>query len=144
MAAIHPVVAAVTARVAARSAATRAAYLAEVNARRDARPSRARLACGNLAHGFAACNASDKAMLSGEQAPNLAIVTAYNDMLSAHQPFEAYPALLRAAARAAGMIHFLRLASPRGAPRPRSSAPRHAARPLHGPLTFPVEDPRPS
>jgi phosphogluconate dehydratase len=102
MAAIHPVVAAVTARVAARSAATRAAYLAEVNARRDARPSRARLACGNLAHGFAACNASDKAMLSGEQAPNLAIVTAYNDMLSAHQPFEAYPALLRAAARAAG------------------------------------------
>ena len=102
MAAIHPVVAAVTARVAARSAATRAAYLAEVNARRDARPSRASLACGNLAHGFAACNASDKAMLSGEKAPNLAIVTAYNDMLSAHQPFEAYPALLRAAARAAG------------------------------------------
>ena len=102
MAAIHPVVAAVTARVAARSAQTRAAYLAEVAAAQSARPRRARLACGNLAHGFAACNAGDKAMLAGEEAPNLAIVTAYNDMLSAHQPFETYPALLRAAARAAG------------------------------------------
>ena len=72
-------------------------------AHRRARTSRARIAaklsCGNLAHGFAACGAGDKAHLAGDVVPNLAIVTAYNDMLSAHQPYERFPDLIREAAR---------------------------------------------
>ena len=63
---------------------------------------RATLSCGNLAHGFAACSPSDKAALAGDRVPNLGIVTSYNDMLSAHQPFETYPELIKEAARAAG------------------------------------------
>ncbi|MBZ0161880.1 MAG: phosphogluconate dehydratase, partial [Notoacmeibacter sp.] len=58
--------------------------------------------CSNLAHGFAACGVGDKAALRGEATPNLGIVTAYNDMLSAHQPYERFPELIRQAARAAG------------------------------------------
>ena len=60
-------------------------------ARTQAGPSRRHLSCGNLAHGFAACAASDKPHLAGDMVPNLAIVTAYNDMLSAHQPYERFP-----------------------------------------------------
>jgi phosphogluconate dehydratase len=63
---------------------------------------RSRLSCGNLAHGFAASSAADKDVLKQLRWPNLAIVTAYNDMLSAHQPFEGYPGLIRTAAREAG------------------------------------------
>jgi phosphogluconate dehydratase len=62
----------------------------------------ARLGCANQAHGFAACAPGDKALLAAGRAPNLAIVTAYNDMLSAHQPYEHYPELIRQAARDAG------------------------------------------
>jgi phosphogluconate dehydratase len=63
---------------------------------------RSRLSCGNLAHGFAASTPADKDVLKQLRWPNLAIVTAYNDMLSAHQPFEGYPGLIRTAAREAG------------------------------------------
>src|SRR3546814_7707368 len=65
-------------------------------------PNRSRLSCGNLAHAFAACGPTDKGRLRADATPNLGIVDAYNDMLSAHQPFESYPALIREAARALG------------------------------------------
>jgi phosphogluconate dehydratase len=98
---LDPRVEAVTARIRERSRATREAYLALVDARR-ASPARTRMSCGNLAHAYAASETPDKIALRGTRAPNLGIVTAFNDMLSAHQPFEAYPALIRAAARKAG------------------------------------------
>ncbi|MCI1710994.1 MAG: phosphogluconate dehydratase [Chiayiivirga sp.] len=98
---LHPVVERVTARIMERSSATRADYLARMDAARDGGPARSRLSCGNLAHGFAA-SGSDKPMLRGGRGGNLAIVTAYNDMLSAHQPLEHYPTLIRSAARNAG------------------------------------------
>jgi phosphogluconate dehydratase len=99
--ALHPAIERVTARIQERSHGTRADYLARMDAARDAGPARSRLSCGNLAHGFAA-SGGDKPQLRAGRGPNLAIVTAYNDMLSAHQPFEPYPHLIRAAARAAG------------------------------------------
>ncbi len=98
---LDPRVEAVTERIRARSRRTRTAYLALVDAKREA-PSRARMSCANLAHAFAACNAHDKAALRGVRGPNLGIVTAFNDMLSAHQPFERYPDLIREAARRCG------------------------------------------
>ncbi|HEY8586747.1 MAG TPA: phosphogluconate dehydratase [Rhodanobacter sp.] len=99
---LHPVVAEVTERLRQRSRETRAAYLERIDAVDRSGPQRGHLSCGNLAHGFAACGPQDKAALrSGKQA-NLAIVTAYNDMLSAHQPYERYPALIRQIARDAG------------------------------------------
>ncbi|MEO8668047.1 MAG: phosphogluconate dehydratase [Bauldia sp.] len=102
MTAIHSRIGEVTERIAKRSAESRGRYLERMRAARDSRVHRARLSCGNLAHGFAACTAHDKAALAGDVVPNLGIVTAYNDMLSAHQPYEGYPELIRAAARAAG------------------------------------------
>ncbi len=99
---LNPVVAKVTARIVERSRASRSSYLAKIEAARGAGPTRSRLSCGNLAHGFAACGSSDKAAISAGVAPNLAIVTAYNDMLSAHQPYETYPAQMREAARKVG------------------------------------------
>jgi phosphogluconate dehydratase len=98
---LHPVVQDVTRRIAGRSRDERAAYLERIDAARSAGRGRAHLMCGNLAHAFAASPQPDKARVI-EGAPNAAIVTAYNDMLSAHQPFEHYPELLRAAARARG------------------------------------------
>jgi phosphogluconate dehydratase len=98
---LHPTVERVTDRIASRSRASRADYLARMDAARDAGPSRQRLSCGNLAHGFAAAG-PDKPMLRAGRGGNLGIVTAYNDMLSAHQPYEPYPSLVRAAARNAG------------------------------------------
>jgi phosphogluconate dehydratase len=99
---LNRVVAEVTARIAERSRASRARYLAKIEAARGRGPRRGHLGCSNLAHGFAACNATDKAALRGVAAPNIGIVTAYNDMLSAHQPYEPYPERIRAAARALG------------------------------------------
>jgi phosphogluconate dehydratase len=101
---MHPRLIAVTERIVARSAATRSAYLARIRAAATRGPQRARLSCSNLAHGFAACDADDKADLRADAKANIAIVSAYNDMLSAHQPLEAYPALLKAAVRDAGAI----------------------------------------
>ena len=74
---------------------------------KDGEPRRGDLACGNLAHAFAACGEEGKTALKGDQRPNLAIVSAYNDMLSAHQPLQAFPALIKDAAwKAGGMAQF--------------------------------------
>ncbi len=93
----------VTERIARRSHDGRARYLEriEASANQAQRP-RARLGCANQAHGFAACSSLDKGRLAEGAVPNLGIVTAYNDMLSAHQPYESYPALIRETAREAG------------------------------------------
>ncbi|KPF78850.1 phosphogluconate dehydratase [alpha proteobacterium AAP81b] len=99
--ALHPTVARVTDRIIDRSRDSRARYLDLITQARDAGVTRARLSCGNLAHGFAAAEA-DKPALAGDAVPNLAIVTAYNDMLSAHQPYGRYPEQLKLAAREAG------------------------------------------
>ena len=100
--AIHPTLEHVTRRIQARSAPTRAAYLQRVDDASRAGPLRGALSCTNLAHGFAAAPAGDKIMLREQRRPNLAIVSSYNDMLSAHQPFEAFPAWIKQAAREAG------------------------------------------
>ncbi|HEY4294740.1 phosphogluconate dehydratase [Luteibacter sp.] len=100
--AIHPMLAEVTERIVERSRASRAAYLARIDAGRGKGAKRHHLSCGNLAHGFAACAESDKDALRNGHAANLAIVTSYNDMLSAHQPYERYPELIRQAARLLG------------------------------------------
>jgi phosphogluconate dehydratase len=92
----------VTQRIRDRSRTERASYLAHMTAGGIAGPTRAQLSCTNLAHGFAASSSGDKDALKQLRWPNLAIVSAYNDMLSAHQPFERYPGLIRTAARDAG------------------------------------------
>ncbi|HEY0230475.1 MAG TPA: phosphogluconate dehydratase, partial [Dokdonella sp.] len=84
---LHPRIEHVAARICERSQRSRRAYLDLIDASRARGPNRAHLSCGNLAHGFAACGPGDKAMLRSAQAANLGIVTAFNDMLSAHQPF---------------------------------------------------------
>jgi phosphogluconate dehydratase len=104
MSALNPVVAAVTQRITDRSAATRGAYLERMAAETQRGPARGRLACANLAHGFAAAEPPDKDALRRIVKPNLAIVSSYNDMLSAHKPFEDYPAQLKEAALGAGAI----------------------------------------
>ena len=98
---IHPAVEEVTARITQRSARTRAAYLDLMAQAREDGPQRKRLSCGNLAHGFAA-SGEDKDALKSLVWPNIAIVTAYNDMLSAHQPLGGYPDIIKVAAREAG------------------------------------------
>ncbi|WP_206453045.1 phosphogluconate dehydratase [Aurantimonas marina] len=97
-----PRIEAITDRIRERSAPTRDAYVARITAKGAEGPKRSTLSCGNLAHGFAACGPTDKDRLSSGQTPNLGIVTAYNDMLSAHQPFERFPELIREAARQVG------------------------------------------
>jgi phosphogluconate dehydratase len=99
---LEPRVRAVTERIRERSRSSRAAYLERASAQQAAEPARRRLSCTNLAHGFAASAPADKEALRELRWPNLGIVTAYNDMLSAHQPFERFPGLIRAAAREAG------------------------------------------
>ncbi|MBV7393195.1 phosphogluconate dehydratase [Mameliella sediminis] len=94
-------IARVTARIEARSETLRATYLDRMRRAAEEGPRRAHLTCGNQAHAYAAMGA-DKGALAEGRAPNLGIVTAYNDMLSAHQPFETYPEVIRRAARAAG------------------------------------------
>ncbi|MGR3617737.1 MAG: phosphogluconate dehydratase [Paracoccaceae bacterium] len=91
----------VTDRIVARSDQSRSAYLERMRAARRKGPSRAHLSCSGQAHAFAAAGPDQDALATGS-AGNLAIVTAYNDMLSAHQPFETYPALIRTAARQMG------------------------------------------
>jgi phosphogluconate dehydratase len=98
---LHRTIAAVTGRIRERSAATRGPYLDRMAKAVSDGPARAHLTCGNQAHAYAATG-QDKKELARGQAPNLGIVTAYNDMLSAHQPFESYPGQIRAAARRAG------------------------------------------
>ena len=99
---LHPRLHAITERIVRRSAPSRAAYLAALDAALRDGPFRSRLSCGNLAHGFAACGGTDKGRLRGGVTPNLGIITSYNDMLSAHQPFESYPEQIRQIARDLG------------------------------------------
>ncbi|MBT8083703.1 MAG: phosphogluconate dehydratase, partial [Woeseia sp.] len=101
---MNPTVAKVTRRVREKSIASRAAYLAQMQAARDEGPARTTLSCSNLAHGMAACGGGDKNILAGDKVPNIAIVSAYNDMLSAHQPLETFPALIKRAASELGAI----------------------------------------
>jgi phosphogluconate dehydratase len=97
-------IAAITARIVERSRPKREAYLSQLHQAVRKGPYRSALACGNLAHGMAACSAGDKAALSGNAACNLAIITSYNDMLSAHQPFQHFPDIIKKAAHEAGGV----------------------------------------
>ncbi|HGR5002951.1 phosphogluconate dehydratase [Pseudomonas aeruginosa] len=101
---MHPRVLEVTRRIQARSAATRQRYLEMVRAAASKGPHRGTLPCGNLAHGVAACGESDKQTLRLMNQVNVAIVSAYNDMLSAHQPFERFPGLIKQALHEIGSV----------------------------------------
>jgi phosphogluconate dehydratase len=101
---VNEVINRVTQRILERSETSRGAYLTRVHAAAQQGPNRISLSCSNLAHGFAACGGAEKEALAGVQTPNIGIVSAYNDMLSAHQPFETYPALIKKAAASAGAI----------------------------------------
>ncbi|MFC3441959.1 phosphogluconate dehydratase [Sphingobium rhizovicinum] len=98
---LHPVIARVTARIVERSAPRRRHYLDLIERGREAGTNRAQLSCGNLAHGFAA-SGEDKAVIRTGSAMNMGIITAYNDMLSAHQPYGRYPDQIKIAAREIG------------------------------------------
>jgi phosphogluconate dehydratase len=94
----------VTERIEARSTKTRAAYLEKIAAARRQGPHRGALSCGNLAHGFAACGKQEKADLTSMVKANIAICSSYNDMLSAHQPYEGYPAIIKDAISNVGSV----------------------------------------
>jgi phosphogluconate dehydratase len=96
---MNPVIEKVTQQIIERSKKTRAAYLAKIEKAREQGPHRGVLSCGNLAHGFAACSKQEKADLTALTKANVGIVSAYNDMLSAHQPYEAYPAIIKKSGR---------------------------------------------
>ncbi|KAA6129755.1 phosphogluconate dehydratase [Cupriavidus cauae] len=98
----HPVLEQVTARIVARSAPTRQAYLSRTQAMAGSKVQRAQLSCTNLAHGFASMPEPAKIRLKAEERPNVAIVSSYNDMLSAHQPLGEFPAWIKEAALEAG------------------------------------------
>jgi phosphogluconate dehydratase len=102
--AVHPVLETVTARIIQRSRPSRGAYLAHLEAARVKGPQRGSLSCTNLAHGFAAFPANDKLALKEVKKPSVAIISAYNDMLSAHQPFEGFPAIIKDAVRKVGAV----------------------------------------
>jgi phosphogluconate dehydratase len=97
-------VAAITARIVERSKPHRELYLERIRQQISKGVHRSTLSCGNLAHGFAVCSPSEKVALAGDRVLNLGIITSYNDMLSAHQPFERYPDIVRQAAHEAGGI----------------------------------------
>ncbi|CCM74460.1 phosphogluconate dehydratase [Rhizobium mesoamericanum] len=97
-------ISAITARIVERSKPTRGLYLERLRNAASKGVNRSVLGCANLAHGFAVCSPAEKEALAGERVPNLGIITSYNDMLSAHQPFENYPAIIRQAAAEAGGI----------------------------------------
>lgn len=101
---MHPVIEKVTQDVIDRSHKSRTAYLKYIDGLAKEGPNRSKLACGNLAHGFAACSAAEKADLTGEQKANIAIISSYNDMLSAHQPYKDAPDLIKAAVHEAGGV----------------------------------------
>jgi phosphogluconate dehydratase len=96
---MKPAVVEITARIRERSAATRGEYLRDIDAT-VARPRGSeRMGCANIAHAFAALPRNDKLRVVAQRAPHIAIVTAYNDVLSAHQPYQAYPEIIRDEAR---------------------------------------------
>ncbi|MBY5815582.1 phosphogluconate dehydratase [Rhizobium leguminosarum] len=100
----HVRISAITDRIVERSKPTRERYLEHLRAAASQGVQRSVLGCANLAHGFAVCSPADKDALAGDRIANLGIITAYNDMLSAHQPFETYPAIIREAAAEAGGV----------------------------------------
>lgn len=102
--AAHSSIEAITRRIVERSKPHREAYLNRVQRAISRGVHRSTLSCGNLAHGFAVCSPSEKTALAGDVVPNLGIITAYNDMLSAHQPYEIFPPIIREAAREAGGV----------------------------------------
>ncbi len=99
---MHPTLELVTERIRERSRDTRDRYLDNAARAASEHTGRAAMSCSNLAHGIAACAAADKTKIAGDQTPNIGIVSAYNDMLSAHQPYERFPDIIRAAAARAG------------------------------------------
>jgi len=99
---LHSRIGEITERIARRSHDSRQRYLDGIARYATKVPTRKKLGCANFAHGFAACGPHDKAAIRDGEGPNLAIVTTYNDMLSAHQPFERFPEIIKRAAREAG------------------------------------------
>lgn len=95
---------AITERIIERSKPTRAAYLVKIEQEKSETVHRANLSCGNLAHGFAACGKEDKAKLRGLNHSDVAIISAYNDMLSAHQPYQTYPDIIKQAVSETGGV----------------------------------------
>ena len=100
--ALHPTVSAITARIIERSRPTRSAYVAQLHAAASRARSTDRMGCANLAHAVAGIPLDDRFKVVTERAPNIAIITAYNDMLSAHSPFKTYPDLIKDEARKHG------------------------------------------
>jgi phosphogluconate dehydratase len=94
----------ITNRIIERSVVSRAKYLAQINNAQLTKVTRAKLSCGNLAHAFASCNFEDKASLKGEEKVNIGIINSYNDMLSAHKPYENYPEIIRSQAATIGAV----------------------------------------
>src|SRR5205085_2529892 len=104
---LHPTISDVTHRVTDRSRASRTAYLeriARAASELSLRPARTDLGCSNLAHAVAACGGSDRAVMSASAGVSIGVVTSYNDMLSAHAPFEHYPQQIKAVARELGAV----------------------------------------
>jgi phosphogluconate dehydratase len=101
---MHSTIQHVTERIQQRSKASRGAYLARIRAAADDGPSRTSMSCSNLAHAMAAGSEIEKKALSGRTVPNIGIVSAYNEMLSAHQPFATYPAVIKDAAAKRGAV----------------------------------------
>ena len=101
---MHPVIEQVTNEVIKRSRETRSVYLGRLDAAVEKGPHRTALACGNLAHGFAACPAGEKEDLAGDKKANIGIISSYNDMLSAHEPYKDAPTLIKKAIREAGGV----------------------------------------
>jgi phosphogluconate dehydratase len=101
---VNSTLAAVTDRIIQRSKTSRAAYLARIKGAMDPRPRRTDMGCSNLAHGMAACGPAEKARITGDRGACIAIVSAYNDMLSAHQPYETYPAVIKQVVSEAGGV----------------------------------------
>ncbi|MEI8156144.1 MAG: phosphogluconate dehydratase [Burkholderiales bacterium] len=99
---VHPAVLAVTRRIVERSAPTRGTYLAQLDAAANRKPGAERMGCANVAHAFAAMPGNDKFRVVAEKGPNIGIVNAYNDLLSAHAPFQHYPELVKREARKHG------------------------------------------
>ncbi|MFQ5564207.1 MAG: phosphogluconate dehydratase [Parvularculaceae bacterium] len=101
---LNDVIKTVTERIEARSREQRSSYLALMREAREEGPRRGELSCGNLAHGFAACPMEEKEALSRGKGADIAIVTAYNDMLSAHQPLKGFPDIIKDALREVGAV----------------------------------------
>ncbi|KVR49263.1 phosphogluconate dehydratase [Burkholderia ubonensis] len=104
MTSLHPILAKVTERVIARSQSTRSAYLKRIDGAQGRFPARGALSCANLAHGFAGLEGNDKFEIKAIKQPNIGIVSAYNEMLSAHAPYKDFPDIIKAAARANGGV----------------------------------------